>query len=194
MTEPRWLTDEEQRVWRSFSAAISMLRGHVETQLQQESGMPHTYYEVLVALSEAPDRTLRMSDLADVSRSSRSRLSHAVSRLEANGWVKRYSCATDKRGAWASLTPAGFAALEAAAPGHVEAVRQSLFDPLTPDQVRALGEISDAIVGKLAAPCAAAKAREARELAEDPCAAEPCAEESPVLSGEPKAGASGVSG
>ncbi|UJW28609.1 MarR family transcriptional regulator [Saccharothrix sp. AJ9571] len=191
MTEPRWLTDEEQRVWRSFSAAVSMLRAHVEGQLQQQSGMPHTYYEVLVALSEAPERTLRMSDLADVSRSSRSRLSHAVSRLEANGWVRRYSCATDKRGAWASLTPEGFAALEAAAPGHVETVRESLFDPLTGDQVRALGEISDAIVAGLAGTCAEAKAR---ELIEEPCAGEPCAEEPPALSGEPKAGTRGGSG
>src|SRR5207249_9911313 len=118
-----------------------MLRAHLEGQLQHEAGMPHAYYEVLVVLSEAPDRTMRMSELADACRSSRSRLSHAVARLEENGWVRRRACPTDKRGAWAILTPEGFAALEKAAPGHVEAVRETLFDVLTPEQVDSLGEI-----------------------------------------------------
>ncbi|MFJ8914223.1 MarR family winged helix-turn-helix transcriptional regulator [Amycolatopsis sp. NPDC102389] len=158
MSEPRWLSDEEQKVWRDFSAATRMLQAHLEGQLQHEAGMPHTYYEVLVALSEAPDRRLRMSELADARKASRSRLSHAVARLEANGWVRRESCPTDKRGSWAVLTPAGFAALEEAAPGHVEAVRESLFDPLTPEQVTALGEISAAVLGRLSPKCAAAEA------------------------------------
>ncbi|OXM43310.1 MarR family transcriptional regulator, partial [Amycolatopsis thailandensis] len=127
-------------------------------QLQHEAGMPHTYYEVLVALSEAPGRKLRMSELADARKASRSRLSHAVARLEANGWVRRESCPTDKRGSWAVLTPEGFAALEEAAPGHVEAVRESLFDPLTPEQVKALGEISAAVLERLSPKCAAAEA------------------------------------
>lgn len=158
MSEPRWLSDEEQKVWRDFSAATRMLQAHLEGQLQHEAGMPHTYYEVLVALSEAPDRRLRMSELADARKASRSRLSHAVARLEANGWVRRESCPTDKRGSWAVLTPEGFAALEEAAPGHVEAVRESLFDPLTPEQVKALGEISAAVLGRLSPKCAAAEA------------------------------------
>jgi DNA-binding MarR family transcriptional regulator len=161
MGDTRWLSDEEQQVWRDFSAAVDMLRAHLEAQLQHESGMPHTYYEVLVKLSEAPDRMLRMSELADASRSSRSRLSHAVARLEANGWVRRQACPTDKRGAWAMLTEDGFAALEEAAPGHVEAVRENLFDPLSPEQVRSLGEISKAIVDKLTPRCEAAAAAEA---------------------------------
>lgn len=105
-----------------------------------------------------------MSELADARQASRSRLSHAVARLEANGWVRREACPTDKRGAWAVLTKEGFAALEAAAPGHVEAVRESLFDPLTPEQVAALGEISAAIRNGLSPKCAAAQAaEEARE-------------------------------
>ncbi|NIH83217.1 MarR family winged helix-turn-helix transcriptional regulator [Amycolatopsis granulosa] len=158
MSEPRWLSAEEQRVWRDFSIAVSMLRGHVESQLQRDAGMPHTYYEVLVVLSEAPGRTLRMSELAEKCRSSRSRLSHAVARLEASGWVVRDSCGTDKRGSFARLTDRGFAALRAAAPGHVEAVREALFDALTPDQVRALGEIAQAIQHKLTPQCAAAMA------------------------------------
>jgi len=176
----RWLSDEEQRVWRGFSAAIDMLKGHVETQLQQQSGMPHTYYEVLVILSETPGRTLRMSELAEQSRSSRSRLSHAVARLEANGWVERDSCDVDKRGAWARLTPAGLEALETAAPGHVDAVRQALFDQLTPEQVRTLREISDAIIDGLAVPCAKAKAEEIAACTEADAA-------DAALSGEPHA-------
>ncbi|MDT7723429.1 MAG: hypothetical protein QOI21_5 [Actinomycetota bacterium] len=145
MSETRWLSDEEQNVWRTFAAATSMLHAHIEAQLQRDGGMPHAYYEVLVVLSEAPARTLRMSELADARLSSRSRLSHAVARLEASGWVRREACPTDKRGAWAVLTPAGFAALEAAAPSHVETVRQCLFDALTPEQVEQLGEIMTAI-------------------------------------------------
>lgn len=167
MSGTRWLDDEEQRVWREFSAAVDMLRGHVEGQLQRDAGMPHTYYEVLVALSEEPGRTLRMSELAQRCRSSRSRLSHAVARLEDNGWVRRQHCPTDKRGSFARLTDEGFAALQAAAPGHVEAVRQALFDALTPEQVRALGEISSAIRHQLTPRCAAAMAEmDAAERAE----------------------------
>ncbi|MEU0511022.1 MarR family transcriptional regulator [Amycolatopsis sp. NPDC006125] len=164
MSEPRWLSEDEQRVWRSFSVAVTMLRGHVDSQLQRDARMPHTYYEVLVVLSEAPGRTLRMSELAEKCHSSRSRLSHAVARLEANGWVRRDSCGTDKRGSFAKLTDRGFAALEAAAPGHVEAVREALFDALTPDQVQALGEISDAIRDKLTPRCAEAVAAEEARL------------------------------
>ena len=115
MSGTRWLSDDEQRVWREFNAATRMLSAHLEGQLQHDSGMPHTYYEVLVALSEAPGRRLRMSELADARQASRSRLSHAVARLEANGWVQREACPTDKRGAWAVLTDAGFAALDLAA-------------------------------------------------------------------------------
>jgi DNA-binding MarR family transcriptional regulator len=145
VTEPRWLDEEEQRTWRAFLSAIRLLTEALDRELQHDADMPHTYYEILVALSEAPCRTLRMSQLADLSMSSRSRLSHAVSRLEEAGWVRREACPTDKRGALAVLTDKGFAALEAAAPGHVEAVRQHLFDVLTPEQVSQLGEISRAI-------------------------------------------------
>ncbi|HKN52011.1 MAG TPA: MarR family transcriptional regulator [Amycolatopsis sp.] len=160
MSEPRWLSDAEQCVWREFNLATRMLQAHLEGQLQHDSGMPHAYYEVLVALSEAPGRRLRMSELADARSSSRSRLSHAVARLEANGWVQREACGTDKRGSWAVLTPEGFAALEAAAPGHVEAVRESLFDALTPEQVAKLGEISRAIRQQLSPKCTAVREAE----------------------------------
>ncbi|MTD57114.1 MarR family winged helix-turn-helix transcriptional regulator [Amycolatopsis pithecellobii] len=169
MSGTRWLTDEQQRVWRSFGAAVDMVRGHVDSQLQRDSGMPHTYYEVLAALSEEPGHMLRMSELAERCRSSRSRLSHAVARLEESGWVSRTNCPTDKRGAFARLTDEGLAAIEAAAPGHVEAVREALFDVLTPDQTRALGEISDAIRGRLGRQCGAALAEaDAAEAAAEP--------------------------
>ena len=145
MAGPRWLSDEEQCAWRAFLAAIQLLTDELDRELQRDADMPHTYYEILVALSEAPDRALRMSQLAERCWSSRSRLSHAVSRLEEAGWVRREACPTDKRGALAVLTDQGFSALEAAAPGHVEAVRRAVFDVLTPDQVRQLGEISATI-------------------------------------------------
>lgn len=146
MTETRWLTEGEQEVWRSFMAAFLGLTDQLARQLQRDSGMPHTYYEILVSLSEAPDRTLRMSELAGVRGSSRSRLSHAVARLEEAGWVRRQDCPTDKRGSFAVLTDKGFAALEKAAPGHVNEVRERLFDKLTPEQVHQLGEISKAVL------------------------------------------------
>ena len=149
----RWLDDDEQQTWRAFLAANRLVFEQLDRALQRDSGIPHTSYEILVRLSEAPERALRMSALADRSQSSRSRLSHAVARLEEQGWVERRSCADDKRGQVAHLTDAGFAALAAAAPGHVESVREHVFDPLTPDQVRQLREISTALVdGILAGP------------------------------------------
>jgi DNA-binding MarR family transcriptional regulator len=126
--------------------AFHGLNDQLVRQLQRDSGMPHAYYEILVALSEAPGRTLRMSELAGRRGSSRSRLSHAVARLEEAGWVCREGCPTDRRGSYAVLTDKGFAALEAAAPGHVTEVREQLFDKLTPEQVEQLGEISKAIL------------------------------------------------
>ena len=147
--DTRWLDDDEQQTWRAFLTAQRLLFDRLERQLQRDAGLPHAYYEILVRLSEAPDRTLRMSQLADSSLSSRSRLSHAVARLEAAGWVRRRACAEDRRGAFAELTPEGLAKLEEAAPGHVEAVRADLFDALDRDQQRVLREISDALVAHL---------------------------------------------
>ena len=143
--EIRWLTAEEQRAWRAFLTAAQTLFATVDAQLQRESGIPHGYYEILVRLSEAPCRSLRMSQLAEASTSSKSRLSHAVARLEERGWVERLDCETDRRGQIARLTDVGFAALAAAAPAHVEQVRRSLFDRLSHEQVAQLAAISSAI-------------------------------------------------
>lgn len=129
-------------------ATSQLVHEELDRQLQRDSGMPHAYYAVLVKLSEAPDRTLRMSELATELNSSQSRLSHAVARLEERGWVRRRPCAADKRVSWAVLTDEGFAALASAAPGHTEAVRRSFFDRLTPEQVRQLAEICGAVLGK----------------------------------------------
>lgn len=154
----RWLDEDEQRTWRAFLHATEALHAQLDRELQRDSGIPHGYYEVLVHLSEAPGRTLRMSELADRSRSSRSRLSHAVGRLEADGWVRREACEGDRRGQMCVLTDEGFAVLERAAPGHVEGVRSHLFDQLTREQAAQLGAISEALVAHLDGLCAEASA------------------------------------
>lgn len=141
----RWLDDDEQRTWRDFLAATQLVNEALDRQLQREAGMPHTYYMILVALSEAPERSMRMSELAARAQSSQSRLSHAVARLEERGWVRRRPCDSDRRGSFAALTDKGFAALADAAPGHVEEVRRSLFDVLTPEQLGQLAEICAAV-------------------------------------------------
>ncbi len=159
MATTRWLSDSEQRAWRAYLEATTLLFDALDRQLQRDSGMPHAYYEILVRLSEADSRSMRMSELADVTRSSRSRLSHAVARLEERGWLKRVDCPTDKRGQVATLTDSGFATLEAAAPGHVAAVRRHLIDRLSPEQVAQLEQIGSVVVAGLESPeCQAVRA------------------------------------
>jgi DNA-binding MarR family transcriptional regulator len=149
--EARWLDQDEQRIWRTFMVANLLLFEQFDRDLQRGAAMPSAYYEVLVRLSEAPDRKLRMSQLASRSNSSRSRLSHTVARLADAGWVDRESCPSDRRGAFAVLTDAGFGALAAAAPTHVESVRSHLFDQLDRDQLDALGVISRRLLEHLVA-------------------------------------------
>ena len=148
--EPRWLSAGEQHTWRESIQAWQWLLAAVDVQLQRDSGMPLAYYEILVRLSEAPDRSLRMTQLAEASSSSKSRVSHAVARLEERGWVRRMDCPTDRRGQIAMLTDQGFAALASAAPGHVEQVRRVLFDALSAEQIRQLDGISAAILAQAA--------------------------------------------
>ena len=151
MTETRWLSAEEQVAWRSFVDGVRALIDVLDRQLQADSNLPHSYFEILIPLSEAEGRTLRMSELAEAARSSRSRLSHAVARLEQRGWVRRLDCPTDRRGQLAQLTDEGFAIVEAAAPGHVEAVRKYLIDRLTPEQLRVMGEIGQLLLASTSA-------------------------------------------
>lgn len=155
MQPTRWLSADEQRAWRALLEASRLLFDALDRQLTQDSAMPHGYYEILVQLSEAPGRSVRMGELADRTRSSRSRLSHAVDRLVERGWVVRGECPTDRRGQLATLTDAGFAALAAAAPEHVEAVRRYVIDRLSGEQVASLEEICTAIIAGLE-PCRAA--------------------------------------
>ena len=147
--DERWLTPDELDAWLSYVATSTLLESALDRQLQRDSGMPHAYYQILAMLSEVPNRTLRMSDLAAVTQSSQSRLSHAVSRLECNGWVTRMPCPDDRRSTLAHLTDAGFAALAAAAPGHVRTVRTHLFDRLSCEQVAQLRAILKAVLSGL---------------------------------------------
>ena len=145
----RWLDADEQKTWRAWLYSSMLLQDQLDRELTHETGISHAYYEILVQLSEAPGRALRMSQLAERSLSSRSRLSHAVSRLEERGWVRRQVCAEDGRGQLAVLTDDGFAALEAAAPTHVEGVRRHLFDQLSPEQVAAMRDIGETLLAHL---------------------------------------------
>jgi DNA-binding MarR family transcriptional regulator len=147
--ETRWLDAEEQKAWRAWLYSSLLLQDRLDRELQRETGISHAYYEILVQLSETPGRMLRMSELADRCLSSRSRLSHAVSRLEERGWVRRQVCEEDARGQLAILTDDGFEALEKAAPVHVESVRQHLFDQLSPAQVDALHDIGETLLKHL---------------------------------------------
>ena len=145
-----WLTAEEQAAWRSVVALLIRLPAALEAELQRDAGLSHFEYLVLSGLSEAPDRTLRMSDLAAMASGSLSRLSHVVSRLEARGWVRREACPGDGRFINAVLTDDGWAKVVATAPGHVAAVRRLLIDVLTPEQLRELGAISAEVLTGLA--------------------------------------------
>jgi DNA-binding MarR family transcriptional regulator len=145
----RWLSADEQRAWRAYLESSKVLFDALDRQLQREAEMPHAYFEVLVRLSEAEGRSLRMSELADLTLSSRSRLSHAVARLEERGWVERVNCETDRRGQIATLTDAGFAVLQGAAPNHVDTVRQYVIDGLSAEQLQQLAVIGETIINRV---------------------------------------------
>jgi len=145
----RWLSSDEQRTWIAWVFSTRLLWEELERDLQRDAAMPFGYYDILVMLSDSPGRRMRMSALADSTQSSRSRLSHAVARLEDLGWVRRETCPDDRRGQNAVLTDAGYAALEAAAPFHVESVRQHLFDVLSPEQLAQLRDISNTLLAHL---------------------------------------------
>lgn len=151
MSEPRWLSDEEQRAWRRLAAVVLRLPSGLERQLQADAGMSHYEYWVLALLSEAPDRTLQLKDLAAQSNATLSRLSHVVSRLEKRGWVARERCPDDARASNAVLTDAGWEKIVAAAPGHVECVRSLVFDGLDDEDVADLARVCDAILARLEA-------------------------------------------
>lgn len=135
MAEPRWLSDDEQQVWRLYLEASQRLWSRLGKDLGDETDVSMAEYDVLVKLSEAPERTLRMSDLASYTTLSRSRIAHTVTRMEKAGLVERAKTDVDGRGVTATLTPEGVALLESAAPPHVDSVRRHFIDLLSPEEL-----------------------------------------------------------
>ncbi len=144
-----WLTDDEQRHWRAWLAASNLLNDRLSRDLQEQHDLTIADYEILVQLSEAPERRMRMSDLANRTLSSRSRLSHQIDRMAARDLVTREACVDDRRGSFAVLTDQGWEVLVAAAPDHVESVRRHLLDVLSPAEFAALGEACDKVASRL---------------------------------------------
>jgi DNA-binding MarR family transcriptional regulator len=182
MAETPWLSPDEQRTWRMFVQATRLLFDQLQQELDQQTDVPSPYYEVLGSLSEAPERRLRMSQLADRSQSSRSRLSHSMSRLESLGWIRREACQTDRRGAYAVLTDEGLLALEAAAPVHVAGVRRHFFDQLDLEQLEDVRQISVRIVEHLTAVNEMASEEQERLGISAPDPSGPAAKVKPVSS------------
>ncbi|GII56155.1 MarR family transcriptional regulator [Planotetraspora thailandica] len=146
MDAPRWLTEEEQEAWMALVSVLVRLPAALDRQLQRDAGISHFEYQVLAMLSTSPERTMRMSDLAETADGSLSRLSHVVSRLEKRGWIRRSPDPADGRYTLATLTEGGWDKVVASAPGHVEAVRDFVIDPLTKPQVRQLRDIGRRIL------------------------------------------------
>lgn len=145
----RWLSAEQQAAWRAWISASTLLNDRLSRDLQGSHGLTLADYEILVWLSEHPERRLRMSELAERTLASRSRLSHQVDRMERAGLVERQQCTDDRRGSFAVLTDAGWDAIVAAAPDHVSSVREHLVDVLTPAEFAALGRACAKIAAAL---------------------------------------------
>ena len=144
-----WLDEQQQRAWRAWLTIAELLPRTLDAQLQRDAGLSHAAYVVLAMLSESPSRSRRMSDLARRANQSQSRLSHTVARLEDRGWVRRERAADDGRGNLAVLTDEGWGVVQKVAPGHVDAVREAMFAPLTTEQTRLLGDAMQAILERL---------------------------------------------
>lgn len=147
--EDPWLDHDELAAWVRLVAVVELLPGVLDTQLRQDAELTHFDYYVLAMLSEAPQRTLRMTDLARTTNATLPRLSHVVRRLEQRGLVQRSTCPGDRRATNAALTEQGWAVVREAAPGHAATVRRSIFDALEPEQVRQLDTIGAAILSRL---------------------------------------------
>ncbi|MEV6488575.1 MarR family transcriptional regulator [Actinoplanes sp. NPDC051633] len=148
-SEPRWLSPDERDAWMALSWLMIKLPGEIDTRLQRDSGISFFEYLVLASLSMSPGRRMRMSDLAQYVNGSLSRLSNVVKRLEERDWIFREPCARNGRFIEATLTDAGMAVVERAAPDHVETVRRFVFDALRPDQVTALRDIGRQIAAQV---------------------------------------------
>ncbi|MEJ5928131.1 MarR family winged helix-turn-helix transcriptional regulator [Corynebacterium sp. H128] len=146
MASPRWLTDEEQILWRLILNSIRHLERGMEDTLQQESGIGASEFAVLVSLSEAEDCGMRLRDLCQLLEWDRSRASHQITRMERRGLVLKHKCSDDARGVLVTITDDGLRRLEAAAPGHVESVRRLVFDQLTGEEVDFLRTLLERLV------------------------------------------------
>jgi DNA-binding MarR family transcriptional regulator len=151
--EPRWLTPDELETWKTLQFVMSLLTGALGEQLQRDSNLSFLEYYVLAGLSDQPDHTMRMSQLAILTNSELSRLSHLIRRLENRGLVRREPDPDDGRFTNAILTSEGHAELVKAAPGHVERVRQLVFDPLTETDRRALHKVMTKLLPGLLGDC-----------------------------------------
>lgn len=149
MSETRWLSDEEQRMWRRYRDMNQLLDLAVERQLQRDAAMSQSDYSVLVSLSEAEGPGLRARDLGAALGWDRSRVSHQVRRMEGRGLVAKNECAEDGRGTIVSLTDAGAQAISSVAPKHVEKVRELFIDVISEDEVRLLTEIYERVVARI---------------------------------------------
>ncbi|WEV79708.1 MarR family transcriptional regulator [Janibacter cremeus] len=147
--EPRWLDDAEMVTWLRLIGLAEVLPARLDAQSRRDAGLTHFEYQVLAMLSEAPERTLRMSWLARRTNATLPRLSHVVKRLEDRGLVARARSATDARATDAVLTDDGWTTIRSAAPGHVAFVRERILDQLTPEQVDQLGEIAGSLLSSL---------------------------------------------
>ena len=147
--DPRWLDEQQLDAWVKLVAVVELLPGVLDSQLRRDAGLTHFEYFVLAMLSEAPDRTLRMTALAQRTNATLPRLSHVVRRLEDRGLLERFPCADDGRATNARLTDAGWADVVAAAPGHVANVRRHVIDALSPAQVGQLDDILATLLEQL---------------------------------------------
>lgn len=147
--ETKWLTQEELAAWVRLAAVLELLPGVLDHQLRQDANLTNFEYYVLAMLSEAPDRTLRMTGLAALTNATLPRLSHVVRRLEERGLVERFPCPEDGRATNARLTERGWDKVRESAPGHVSNVRENVIDALTPEQVEQLTAITDAVLRRL---------------------------------------------
>jgi len=163
-----WLTDEEQRAWRAYRRMVLLVDAEVARELNRDSGLSMPDYQVLSALSESPDLRCRLSELAINMQWSASRLSHHVSRMEQRRLVRRADCASDARGAFVVVTEQGLDAIRRAAPDHVASVRRHLIDLLTPEQVRALSEIGETVIGHFSENCQKWAAKAAPDCGGEP--------------------------
>ncbi len=145
-----WLTEEQQRIWRGHLEMVSRLQTAMHRQLQQDCELSLSDYDVLVALSERGPQ--RINELGADLAWEQSRLSHQLRRMRGRGLVERYGSGEDRRGAIVDLTDSGRAALDAAAPGHVDLVRSMVFDGLSATQLRAFGSVIESVLGRLTSP------------------------------------------